>query len=75
MPIPHNINYPQTEKWFVAYTESIDIFHFGKVEVFNVMASGQEKMERFGSESALATRTNIIKGIANWYQDNINDDF
>ena len=73
MPV-HNINYPQTKKWFVAYTESIDVFHFGKVEVTQVMGSGQEKMERFGSEKALAARTNTIKGVPNWYEDNINSD-
>lgn len=74
MPV-HNINHPQTEKWFVAYTESIDVFHFGKVEVFNVMSSGQEKMERFGSETALAARTNTIKGVVDWYEDNVNNNF
>jgi len=71
MPI-HEIKYPKTKKWFIAYTESIDIFHFGKVDVTQVMGSGQEKMERFGGEVALATRTNIIKGIPNWYEDSVN---
>jgi len=73
MPV-HKIHYPQTEKWFVAYTESIDVFHFGRVGVHNVMDSGQEEMEMFGSETALAARTNKIKGIPKWYEDNINTD-
>lgn len=65
------IRFPKVEKWFVAYTISTDIFHFGKVGIFNEMVTGQETVESFGSENALSVRTNIIKGIPNWYEDNI----
>lgn len=65
---------PNTQKWFVAYTISTDIFHFGKVEASNEMITGQETMERFGSEQALAARTNVIKGVPNWYEDNVIND-
>ena len=67
--------HPANNKWFVAYTISTDIFHFGKVDIHNEMVTGQETIERFGSEQALAARTNTIKSIPNWYQDNINSDF
>lgn len=70
----HEVNHPNIDLWYVAYTLSSDVFHFGKMTPANCMSTGQDKLFRAGTESAIAIKTNQLKGVENWYEDNINSD-
>lgn len=55
-----------SDLWFVAYTESRGIVHYGLAEAPATITTGQEYIETFATEAELEARVNEIKG-PGWY--------
>ena len=53
--------------WFVAYTESRGIVHYGFAAPPATVTTGQENIETFITEAAMASKIDELKGIAGWY--------
>ena len=59
--------------WYIAYNISKNIFHFGSIEENQVCITGQEELESFATEEAMATRLGELTGDVNYYQNYLNE--
>lgn len=62
-----------TTIWYIAYTLSEEIFHFGSITENQVCSTGQEELESFETEEAMATRLGELTGDENYYQNYLDE--
>lgn len=62
----HHTVVVSSDLWFVAYTESRGVVHYGLAAAPATITTGQENIETFATEAELEARVNEIKG-PGWY--------
>lgn len=59
--------------WYIAYTLSKNVFHFGSITENQVCSTGQEELESFETEEAMAIRLGELTGDENYYQNYLDE--
>ena len=58
----HEIKNKQNKIWFIAYSEDLIVFHYGEIQPFGVMRTGQPVLEQFETEQEWAEAIIQLKG-------------
>ena len=60
-------------QYWCAYSTDLTVFHIGKLEVGQVLSTGQPNLESFATEAELRTRIDELKG-EGWYDEHMSQE-